>query len=75
MYIENKETIYNFTIRGNKFKIVIWNDFVRVFKETSELTNLIPSQLRGILNALEHKFENVSTYTELGYKLKHPIKR
>ncbi|QXN70576.1 hypothetical protein AGENTSMITH_172 [Bacillus phage vB_BspM_AgentSmith] len=75
MHIENKEITYKFTIRGNKFKIVIWKGFIRVYKERSEITTLIPSQLKNILNALEYKVFGVSNYTEFGYEILSPPER
>ena len=75
MYIENKKVTYNFTIRGIKFKIIIFKDFIRVHKEANELTTLIPSQLRNILIALDFKVFNVSTYTNEGYKILYPTER
>ena len=75
MHIENKKVTYNFTIRGIRFKIIIFKDFIRVHKEANELTTLIPSQLRNILIALDFKVFNVSTYTSKGYKILYPTER
>lgn len=72
MHIENKEITYKFTIRGNKFKIVIWKGFIRVYKERNEITTLIPRQLKNILNTLEYKVFDVSNYTEDGYEILSP---